>query len=190
MSFEVDFGSLPRTERFALGLTTYRARRRLAGWLKRSVRWEFWPPYIFYPPVIAYVIYLGIRFRSLTLFTAANPAIPASGFVGESKREILEHLKNAASFLPASALLEEGEPEARFEQVQAFMQRHELSFPIVLKPDAGQRGSGVLVARSSQQVRQYLDQAPFPALVQEYVGGREFGVFHIRRRWVASCSHG
>ena len=67
-----------------------------SGWLKRWSRWEFWPPYLFYPPVVAYIAYLGIRFRSWTLFTAANPAIPASGFVGESKHQILEHLKNAA----------------------------------------------------------------------------------------------
>jgi len=62
---------------------------------------EFWPPFVFYyPPVVAYIAYLGIRFRSWTLFTAANPAIPASGFVGESKSEILQHLKDAHEWLP------------------------------------------------------------------------------------------
>ena len=76
------------------------ARRKVAGWWKRLSRWEFWPPYLFYPPVVAYIAYLGIRFRSWTLFTAANPAIPAGGFVGESKHQILDQLKGAAAWLP------------------------------------------------------------------------------------------
>lgn len=66
-------------------LATYRGRRAVVRSWKRLYRWEFWPPYIFYPPVILYIAYFGIRFRSLTLFTAANPAMAAGGFIGESK---------------------------------------------------------------------------------------------------------
>jgi hypothetical protein len=162
------------------GLASYRVYRRLVGRLKRLLRWEFWPPYVFYPPVIAYIVYLGLRFRSFTLFTAANPAIPAGGFVGESKHEILGHLKNAGSFLPLSMLLPEGSPDDRFDQVVAFMQDHQLSFPIVLKPDAGQRGSGVAVVRSSQHLREYVSRTSAPTIIQEHVPGREFGVFYVR----------
>jgi hypothetical protein len=162
------------------GLASYGVYRRLVGRFKRLLRWEFWPPYVCYPPVIAYIAYLGLRFRSLTLFTAANPAMPAGGFVGESKHEILEHLKDAGSCLPYSTLLREGPLEHRAEQAETFMRKHKLSFPIVLKPDAGQRGSGVAVVRSSQQLREYLCRAPWPTIVQEHVPGREFGVFYVR----------
>ena len=75
--------------------------RRIVGRWKRLSRWEFWPPYLFYPPVAVYIAYLGIKFRNWTLFTAANPAIPASGFVGESKHQILENLKDAAAVAAA-----------------------------------------------------------------------------------------
>lgn len=180
MSLEMELGSLTRTERMSVRPAAYRFLRRLVGRFKRLLRWEFWPPYVFYPPVIAYIVYLGLRFRSLTLFTAANPAMPASGFVGESKHEILSHLKNAGSFLPLSALLSQGTPDDRLTQAQAFMQKHQLSFPIVLKPDAGQRGSGVVVVRSSHKLQEYLCHASFPTIVQEYVPGREFGVFYVR----------
>ena len=135
---------------------------------------------MFYPPVIAYIAYLGIRFRSGTLFTAANPAIPAGGFVGESKYQILEQLKNAAEWLPSSTLVACGAPSQRLAEAQEFMRRHELQFPVVLKPDAGQRGSGVAIVRSRQQLCEYLTHSSFPAILQEYVPGEEYGVFYYR----------
>jgi hypothetical protein len=135
---------------------------------------------VFYPPIVAYITYLGLRFRSFTLFTAANPAIPAGGFVGESKYEILGYLKSAGYSLPISTLLQGGTPHDRLEQTEAFMQKHQLSFPIVMKPDAGQRGSGVVIVRSAPQLRNYLSQACFPTIVQEYVPGGEFGIFYVR----------
>ena len=129
-----------------------RASSEFFGWLKRWSRWEFWPPYLFYPPVVAYIAYLGIRFRSWTLFTAANPAIPAGGFVGESKHQILEQLKSAGQWLPYSTLLACGVPIQRLAEAEEFMRRHALQFPVVLKPDVGQRGSGVAIVRSPEQL--------------------------------------
>ncbi len=160
--------------------TLDRGRRRLVGWWKRLYRWEFWPPYLFYPPVVAYVVYLGIRFRSWTLFTAANPAIPAGGFVGESKHQILEDLKNAATWLPSSILLPCGVVTQRLAQAETFMRQRGLHFPVVLKPDAGQRGSGVSIIRSFEQLQEYLTLASFPAILQEYLPGKEYGVFYYR----------
>jgi hypothetical protein len=157
-----------------------RRRRNFVGWWKRLYRWEFWPPYLFYPPVVAYVAYLGIRFRSWTLFTAANPAIPAGGFVGESKHQILDHLKGAAPWLPCSTLLASGVPSERVAEAEEFMRQHGLQFPVVLKPDAGQRGSGVAIVRSPEQLCEYLTRSSFPAILQEYVPGEEYGIFYYR----------
>ena len=166
--------------RLSTKIATYRGRRAIVRKWRRVIRWEFWPPFLFYPPVVAYVVYLGIKFRSWTLFTAANPAIPAGGFVGESKHEILEHLKNASRWLPSSTLLPSGGPYQRLAQAEEFMRQHRLEFPVVLKPDAGQRGSGVAVVRTSEQLQEYLSHSSFPAILQEYVPGEEFGVFYYR----------
>jgi RimK-like ATP-grasp domain len=180
MPVEMELDSLPRTEWFAPRSLARNLYRRMIGRCKRLLRWEFWPPYLFYPPVVAYIVYLGIKFRSWTLFTAANPAIPAGGFVGESKYEILQHLEKAGPWLPCSTLLPAGEPAQRLAQAENFMSQHGLQFPAVLKPDAGQRGSGVAVVRSPEQLRQYLSHSSFPAMLQEYVPGEEFGVFYYR----------
>lgn len=180
MPLELELADCPRTEQATVRPAAYRVRRKFVGWVKRMRRWEFWPPYVFYPPVIAYIAYLGIRFRNPTLFTAANPGMPAGGFVGESKHDILEKLKGAAWSLPSSTLLKEGEPAYRLEQAKAFMHENDLCFPVVLKPDAGQRGSGVVIVRSSRELREYLSAVSSPIILQEYVPGLEFGVFYVR----------
>jgi hypothetical protein len=162
-------------------LATFSGRRAIVRRWKLLYRWEFWPPYFFYPPVIVYIAYLGLRFRSWTLFTAANPAITAGGFVGESKYEILRHLKDASLWLPSFTLLPSGETEQRIVQAEEFMRTHTLHFPVVLKPDAGQRGSGVSIIRSSEQLQAYLKHASScPVILQEYIPGAEYGVFYYR----------
>jgi len=177
MPLAIELDSIPPGAAFTAATNR---RRKVAGWWKRLSRWEFWPPYLFYPPVVAYVAYLGIRFRSWTLFTAANPAIPAGGFVGESKHQILDQLKDAAALLPCSILLADGVPDERIAGAEAFIRQHGLQFPVVLKPDAGQRGSGVAIIRSPEQLREYLTRSSFPAILQEYVPGEEYGVFYYR----------
>jgi hypothetical protein len=51
---------------------------------------------------------------------------------------------------------------------------------VVLKPDAGQYGSGVAVIRDENQLEDYLSAAPFEVLVQEYAPGEEFGILYYR----------
>ena len=95
--------------RLLLRISTFRGRRLLIGSLGRLMRWEFWPPWAFYPPVVFYLCYLGLKHRSLTLFTCANPAIEEGGFVGESKSKILRGLGKAPesrSLIGSWALLE------------------------------------------------------------------------------------
>jgi hypothetical protein len=100
--------------------------------------------------------------------------------VGESKHQILEQLKNASPWLPYSTLLACGVASQRLAEAEEFMRRHGLQFPVVLKPDAGQRGSGVAIVRSRQQLCEYLTHSSFPAILQEYVPGEEYGVFYYR----------
>ena len=163
-------------------LFTWRGRRRLVGAWLRWTRWEFWPPWLFYPPVVLWAAWLGLRHRGFLLFTAVNPAIEASGFISESKHAILAGLAGAGESVARHAFLPHGEsPDARLARVRKFMEGHGLDYPLVLKPDAGQRGSGVAIVRCDEEARTYLETATFDALIQEYAPGREFGVFWLRR---------
>jgi membrane protein DedA with SNARE-associated domain len=144
----------------SVALLLWQARHRLA----RYARWEFWPPWLAYLPVVPYLLWLALKHRSLTVFTAANPGIPSGGFVGESKSAILAHLPHVPEF----RVVKPGDSVEIAE------------FPVVLKPDVGERGKGVIIARTPEDVRGYLAAARTPTIVQKYVGGLEFGVFYVR----------
>ena len=62
-----------------------------------------------------------------------------------------------------------------------FMLDQQLTCPIVVKPNQGQRGSGVVMARTTEALQDALHQSSVDTIVQEYVGGAEFGVFYYRR---------
>lgn len=135
----------------------------------------------FYPPVIGYIAWLMIKHRSLTVFTASNPAIPGSGFVGESKAEILRGLEAANAFIPRWLLVSASdEPARRLDAAARFLAETGMSYPIVLKPNAGERGAGVVIAKSRDEVDACLRGAKVDILLQEYAPGDEFGVFYYR----------
>jgi hypothetical protein len=63
---------------------------------------------------------------------------------------------------------------------EALAERH-WGYPLVLKPDAGQRGAGVKKAHDTVDVEKYLMANPGPVVVQPYHPGPfEAGVFYYR----------
>lgn len=154
-------------------------RTRLSIALARAVRWEFWPAWLFYLPIVAWIGILGVRHRSFLAFTAANPGIATGGVVGERKHTTLGPLQRNAPDLiaPFERLLDASRP-GRAERVLQFVARH--GFPVVLKPNVGQRGRGVYVARDRHDVERYLDRFDGDVLVQRYARGAEFGIFIAR----------
>lgn len=165
--------------RIAPLLFSHQGRRRLSGRWMRLTEWEFWPPWLFYLPVVLWCVWLAVRHRSPLAFTAANPGIPHSGLVGESKEAILRELpaEHVAAFeaIPAGVGSEEG-----LRRIESFLSRVGSSYPVVLKPDVGERGRGVRIAHSPESAGQFFAQAKGRSIVQQYVPGREFGVFYYR----------
>ena len=103
-----------------------------------------------------------------------------SGLIGERKADNLEQL-NGSEFLARFSVLKHiDELSHKFESVNLFMQSLNLSYPVVMKPDFGQRGANVEVIRSDQEVESYLQSAQGDIIIQEHIGGEEFGVFYYR----------
>jgi len=173
--------ALLSVERVLLRLFTFRGRRSLVGAWRRWTRWEFWPVWMVYSPIALYIAWLALKHRSLMLPTAANPAIQGGGFIGESKSAILELFGAENELVARHRLLRAERPiEERLAAARAFAGELEAPFPLVLKPDVGQRGSGVRIVRDEAELEERLREAKVDWLVQEYVDGPEYGVFWLR----------
>lgn len=171
--------------RLTIRYSSRRNRRLLVGRIRRITNWEFWPIQVFYAPVVIYCLWLGIKHRGLTTFTAANPAFPAGGFKGESKHEIyglLGRSAAAAEFLPLHVLIRTAESAgARLRTAWRFMDDNGLSFPLVVKPDAGERGKNVSIVRSFDELAEAVTTTQSDLIVQQYVRGEEVSIFYYRR---------
>jgi membrane protein DedA with SNARE-associated domain len=138
---------------------------------------------VFYAPLVAQWLWLGLRHRCLTLPTVANPLIETGGLLGESKFSYFAQAgAGARPWLARTALLER--PEDGVGAAEAAMRRAALAFPIVVKPDIAWRGFGCRLVAERRALADYL--AAFPAgarlLLQEYVPHHgEAGVFYARR---------
>jgi membrane protein DedA with SNARE-associated domain len=172
------------TLRAILRLTNKNTRSKIANRFRRIVKWEFWPVQVFYGPVVFYVVYLGLKNRGLTIFTAANPAFPTGGFVGESKHEIYQLISHSPAagphLLKHRSIPANLEARQRLTTVESFLIENDFVFPLVIKPDQGERGRGVMVAHSLDDLRTALETGA-DLLVQEFCPGVEASVFYYRR---------
>jgi pimeloyl-ACP methyl ester carboxylesterase len=168
----------------ALELCFTRTGRRLlrTKW-GRAARREYWPTALLYAPLAPLIAHLAFR-HGLTTFTCCNPGIDGGGgMIGESKKRILEHLGDCPSTLPAEYIPAGTDPADRaLRTIAALSARPELGgFPVILKPDAGQRGFAVRVARSADDIGAYFRAVTTPVLVQRFhPGPEECGVLWIR----------
>ncbi|MBD5780250.1 VTT domain-containing protein [Pelagicoccus sp. NFK12] len=172
---------------FAIGvrllakLSTWKGRRMLYCRWRRLIGWEFWPMWAVYAPVIAQIVWLAVRYRSISLPFSVNPCMPASGLVYESKIQILSHLQSAG--VPVArfvAIPLESPVDEKLGQLRDFMARLGLVYPVVLKPDVGQRGQGVVIARCESDAEAFFENQEEATIAQEYVEGSEYGVFYQR----------
>ncbi len=159
--------------------TTWRDRLGIKA--SRLARWEFWPSWAFYPPIVVYIFARSARATPFMAVTAANPCLKASGIVGETKQDALQPLQAnapdyAAEFTMLPVALSQTE---RLEALRRFVAAGP-GYPVVLKPDIGQRGRGVAVIRDEAQAADYLAAALDDVVAQRHISGAEFGVFVYR----------
>jgi membrane protein DedA with SNARE-associated domain len=155
-------------------------RAKLVAAVSKVWRWEFWPTWVFYLPLVPWFFVLAVWHRSLTMWTAVNPGItPAGGVVSESKSDILSRL-SAESVVP-TVLIPADDSDERAERTVREIAARGWGYPVVLKPDAGERGAGVRKVHSTEDVVSYLASHQGPVMVQPFHPGPfEAGVFYYR----------
>jgi hypothetical protein len=143
----------------------------------KLTNWEYWPWYIFYIPVFGYWLWLGLRARTIFFFSAANPSMRYGGIMGASKKEIMDGIPS--QYHPKTVLLDKN---ASTEDLEQRMSAAGLTYPIILKPDIGERGFKVALISNATESADYFQEAKTDVLVQEYLDlPLELGVFYHRQ---------
>lgn len=140
------------------------------------MHWEYWPLSMVYAPVYLYWFYLAAKARALFFFTASNPSFKNGGMVGASKYNILTKIPK--QFLPKTAFLPH---PVGITQIQEAMSKNNLEFPVIFKPDEGERGWKVERITCLEEAKDYLVNFKENLIVQEYLDlPFEAGVFYYR----------
>jgi len=142
----------------------------------RLLHWEYWNSKIVYAPLYPYWLWLSIRARSFFFLTAANPAIKNGGFIMESKKDVYDLLPQP--LYPRTLHFAQG---VEAEKVFARIDSENLNFPVIAKPDFGERGLGVKKIYDAPTLRDYIARIPVDFLVQEFATQQyEVGIFYYR----------
>lgn len=144
---------------------------------------ERMPKWLICIPLAVQWLWLGLRYRSLTLPSAANPAITAGGLVGEGKLEYFAAMGPRARAATATHCAVRHDGERTATAVRRQLARAGLSYPLVAKPDLGLCGHGVRRIDDEAALLEYL--AGFPpgetVVLQEYLSQPgEAGIFYAR----------
>ena len=169
-------------ERLLLPVFSHRGRRLFGARIRRWRTWEFWPRWVFYPPIVLHIARLMWRYRSVRLVSAVNPAMPAGGVLGERKSQILDGLGRADGFIARHRLLQAADSVTdRLDAARRFLADESIEYPLVIKPDVGERGTDVRVLRDEADLLRELESRDRDQILQEYVSGPEFGIFVLRK---------
>jgi hypothetical protein len=153
--------------------TTYFFLRRLKI---KTFSWEYWPMWLVYLPVSLYYLYLAAKARSFFFFSAANPSIETGGMFFESKQKIFELIPQ--KYFPKTLFLNES---IEMEEILNKMNRAEVSFPVIAKPDRGERGWCVQKINNPKELIEYRNTNKIDFLIQQYIDyPMEFSVFYYR----------
>lgn len=117
-----------------------------------------------YFPVYIYWLFLSAKARSFFFFTATNPGIETGGWLGESKKGILEKIPN--EYKPTSLFIPK---EKNLGEVLAIMKQAKVQFPIVAKPDVGERGTLVERLDDEMALEKHLLKNKIDFIIQPFV---------------------
>ena len=95
-----------------------------------------------------------------TYFTATNPLMNNSGAINSSKYHYLSKLPK--HWHPKTTIVKKS---ISAESLRSILASNTLSFPLILKPDNGERGKEVKLVHTLEQLFQALEQSHYPNLL-------------------------
>lgn len=132
---------------------------------------EYWPWWLLVMPIWPLWAWYMLTSRRLTWFTAVNPGMEDSGFLGESKMRILESIP--VQYKPETLFIEFDNELPPVHNL--------LPIPFIAKPDIGGRGRKISVIESVESLVHYHQTVGENYLIQAIIPYElEFGIFYIR----------
>jgi hypothetical protein len=142
----------------------------------KLANWEYWPFQLVYAPIFLYWLWLSLKARSLFFFSTSNPLIENAGFALERKSLIYQLIPKG--YYPDTVLCD---PNFNIDKLRQLIMDKSLNYPLIGKPDVGQRGIQVKLIRSAQELQDYARQIKVNFLLQEYIDyEQEAGIFYYR----------
>ncbi len=132
--------------------------------------------WITYLPGAFYFYALAIRSRALCFFSAVNPSIENGGMFFQSKKETYSLIPK--EYLPTTICFE---ANVSMKEVERLLKESSLNFPIIAKPDRGERGWLVKILNNFQELEKYISHIRRPFIVQAFINQHiEVGIFYSR----------
>lgn len=142
----------------------------------RLMNWEYWPFSLVYFPVYFYWTYLSLKARSFFFFSSSNPGIEHAGFIMESKFSIYEIIP--LEYRPVTLYISK---DTDLDLLVSLPGHYNITYPLVAKPDIGEKGGGVKKIHSWEELLDYHQHTKVAYILQPWVDyPEEIGIFYCR----------
>jgi len=136
----------------------------------------YWTSQHFYWQSLYHYLMNGARFRSMTFFSACNPAIDLGGMLYDRKTDIYDLLPQ--HIVPATTIITSRAAS------NAFIEKNNLQFPLIVKPNVGLKGFKVYKIGDENELDSFFKENDVNErewLLQEYIDyKKEFSVLFYR----------
>lgn len=132
-----------------------------------------------YFPLYLYYVWLTIKSRSPWFWSSSNPGIETGGMLGESKIKIFNVIPD--EYKPVTLYIKTG---TSLTEVIRILNDYQLTYPLICKPDRGERGFQVSKIRNEQELENYILKNKVDYLIQPFCDFQtEMGVYYRRFPW-------
>lgn len=132
--------------------------------------------WVTYLPGAFYFYLLAVKSRALCFFSAANPGIENGGMFFQSKKETYKLIP--PELVPQTYFINAIED---LGQIRTLLDTGELSFPLIAKPDKGERGWLVKIVHNFEDIEDYSIKLNRSFVLQAFIDYPiEVGIFYSR----------
>ncbi len=127
--------------------------------IERILFYEYWPAFIFYLPFFPLWLIYSLRLSDWLYFTKVNPKMRFGGFMQYSKYDVIKSIPE--HFITESYFFKDKPSDSDFY-------KEFLDFPLIFKPDIGERGKGVHLFKTEEDFKAFIPQIQSSFILQKY----------------------